>query len=188
MFPASFTAASVNLNFENSEAAAPDNVSGPAMRFDDSDVARSLQYWYRKATLEVEKFVKGPKDYIKKVKDTYEAFDKIWNTVMLPRMIPQPKWVKDSKDLKPEDVVEDVTEVERIMENINRDKDINENRRIVQTENGGVMFVGSSFADKTESDCCRSGHHEMCHVPMSRRGAEIKASLASKMVMISSVS
>ena len=79
--------------------------------------------------------------------------------------------------------VEDMTEVERIVENINKDKDDNENRRIVQTENGGVMFVGSSFADKTECDCCCSGHHEMCHVPMSRRGAEIKASLASKLAV-----
>ena len=51
------------------------------------------------------KFPQGPKDYIKKVEDTYEAFYKIWNTVMLPRMIPQPKWFKDSPDLKPEEIV-----------------------------------------------------------------------------------
>ena len=30
----------------------------PLMNFDDSDVARSLKYWYRKVTREVEKFLK----------------------------------------------------------------------------------------------------------------------------------
>ena len=198
------------------------------------------------------KFPGGPKDYIKTVEDTYEAFYKIWNTVMLPRMIPQPKWFKDSVDLKPDDVVmfkkvdndlnsnwtvgqvedvikskdgvvrraniryhnhsethhnpqftdravrtlvrlfsledsyfvEDMTEVERIVGNLNRDTEAEvENRRLVQTENGGVMFVGSSFVANAECDCCCSGHHEMSHVPMAGRGAQIKMTLASKMAI-----
>ena len=45
------------------------------------------------------------------------------------------------------------------------------------------MFVGSSFVANAECDCCCSGHHEMSHVPMAGRGAQIKMTLASKMAL-----
>ena len=47
----------------------------------------------------------GPKDFIKKVEDTYDAFFKIWNVAYLPKLIPTPKWFKDSPELKPNDIV-----------------------------------------------------------------------------------
>ena len=51
------------------------------------------------------RFPTGPKDVMKKVEDVYDAFFKIWNVSMVPRLIPQPKWFKDSPELQPEDVV-----------------------------------------------------------------------------------
>ena len=46
-----------------------------------------------------------PKEYLKKVEDTCQSFKDIFNTAMLPKLIPQPKWFKDSIELKPEDLV-----------------------------------------------------------------------------------
>ena len=51
------------------------------------------------------RFPTGPKDVMKKVEEVYDAFFKIWNVSMIPRLIPQPKWFKDSPELQPEDVV-----------------------------------------------------------------------------------
>ena len=51
------------------------------------------------------KFPTGPKDVMKKVEETYEAFFKLWNLSMIPKLIPQPKWFKESPELEPEDVV-----------------------------------------------------------------------------------
>ena len=51
------------------------------------------------------KLPKGPKDMMNKVEKLYDAFFKIWNIVMVPRLIPTPKWFKDSPDLKIDDVV-----------------------------------------------------------------------------------
>ena len=47
----------------------------------------------------------GPKDLMINVEKLYNAFYKIWNVAVLPRMIPQPKWFMSSKELKVEDVV-----------------------------------------------------------------------------------
>ena len=51
------------------------------------------------------RYPNGPRDYLKKVDDTFNTFYKIWNVVHVPRLIPQPKWFKDSPELKPGDVV-----------------------------------------------------------------------------------
>ena len=51
------------------------------------------------------KYPKGPKEFLKKVEDTYEAFFKIWNEVYIPKLIPQPIWFKESKKLKVNDVI-----------------------------------------------------------------------------------
>ena len=51
------------------------------------------------------KYPNGPSDFLKKVSDTYEAWYKIWNENYLPKLIPQPKWFKESPELKPNDVV-----------------------------------------------------------------------------------
>ena len=51
------------------------------------------------------KYPKGPEEYLKKVNDTYEAFFKIWNEVYIPKLIPQPIWFKESKELKVNDVI-----------------------------------------------------------------------------------
>ena len=51
------------------------------------------------------RFPTGPKDLMVKVEQTYDAFFKIWNATMVPKLIPQPKWFKDSPELKPGDIV-----------------------------------------------------------------------------------
>ena len=51
------------------------------------------------------RFPSGPKEYLKKVHETYEAWFQIWNTSVIPTLIPQPKWYRDSGEIKVEDVV-----------------------------------------------------------------------------------
>ena len=48
---------------------------------------------------------RGPKEMMSKVESLYEAFFKTWNVVMIPRLIPQPKWFKTTKEVKIDDVV-----------------------------------------------------------------------------------
>jgi hypothetical protein len=51
------------------------------------------------------RFPSGPKDIMKKVEEIFDAFFKLWNVTMVPRLVPQPKWFKDSPEVKPDDVV-----------------------------------------------------------------------------------
>ena len=51
------------------------------------------------------RFPTGPKDLMVKVEQVFDAFYKIWNISMVPKLIPQPKWFKEHPELKPEDVV-----------------------------------------------------------------------------------
>ena len=51
------------------------------------------------------RFPTGPKDLMQNVERLYDAFFKVWNVVMVPKLIPQPKWFKDGVELKVEDVV-----------------------------------------------------------------------------------
>ena len=51
------------------------------------------------------KFPAGPKDFLKKVQDTYEAFYRIWNVTMIPKLLSQPKWYKDGEEIKLNDIV-----------------------------------------------------------------------------------
>ena len=51
------------------------------------------------------RFPAGPKDLMVKVEQTFDAYFRIWNSTMVPKLIPQPKWFKESPELKPEDVV-----------------------------------------------------------------------------------
>ena len=48
------------------------------------------------------RFPSGPKDIMAKVEEVFDAFFKIWNVTMVPKLIPQPKWFRDSPELKPE--------------------------------------------------------------------------------------
>ena len=51
------------------------------------------------------RFPAGPKDLMIKVEQTFDAYFRIWNSTMVPKLIPQPKWFKESPELQPEDVV-----------------------------------------------------------------------------------
>ena len=51
------------------------------------------------------KFPKGPKDLMVKIEHIYEAFFRVWNASMVPKLIPQPKWFKESPELKPGDII-----------------------------------------------------------------------------------
>ena len=50
-------------------------------------------------------FSTGPKDLMVKVVKIYEAFFKVWNASMVPKLIPRPKWFKESPELKPGDII-----------------------------------------------------------------------------------
>ena len=51
------------------------------------------------------KYPRGPSDFLKKVNDTYEQFFHLWNVSYLPKLLPTPKWFKDSPELEVNDVV-----------------------------------------------------------------------------------
>ena len=51
------------------------------------------------------RFPTGPKDLMIKVEELYNAFYRIWNISAVPKLIPQPKWFKNSDEVKVEDVV-----------------------------------------------------------------------------------
>ena len=51
------------------------------------------------------RFPAGPKDLMVKVKQLYKAFFKVWNATMVPKLLPQPKWFKESPELKPGDII-----------------------------------------------------------------------------------
>ena len=51
------------------------------------------------------RFPAGPKDLMVKVEQTFDAFFRLWNSTMVPKLIPQPKWFRESPELQPEDVV-----------------------------------------------------------------------------------
>ena len=51
------------------------------------------------------RFPTGPRDLMVKVEEVFDAFFQIWNISCVPKLIPQPKWFKDSPELKPDDVV-----------------------------------------------------------------------------------
>ena len=51
------------------------------------------------------RFPKGPKDLMVKVEQTYDAFFKVWNATMVPKLLHQPKWFKECPELKPGDII-----------------------------------------------------------------------------------
>ena len=51
------------------------------------------------------RFPSGPKDLMVKVEQVYDAFFKIWNATLVPKLVPQPKWFKESPELKPGDII-----------------------------------------------------------------------------------
>ena len=51
------------------------------------------------------RFPTGPKDVMVKVEETYDAFFRIWNATMVPRLIPQAKWFTEGSELKPGDII-----------------------------------------------------------------------------------
>ena len=51
------------------------------------------------------KYPKGPSEFLKKVNDTYEQFFHLWNVSYVPKLIPTPKWFKESPEIKVDDVV-----------------------------------------------------------------------------------
>ena len=48
---------------------------------------------------------KGPKEMMSKVEKLYDSFFQLMNIVMVPRLIAQPKWFKDSPQVQVDDVI-----------------------------------------------------------------------------------
>ena len=51
------------------------------------------------------RFPTGPKDIMKNVLDIYDSFFKVYDIAVIPKLIPQPKWFRDSPEIKVDDVV-----------------------------------------------------------------------------------
>ena len=88
----------LGFSFENSDNNTPMmNIITPNMLRLGRLNSRALQGTIR--------LLSGPSDMMNKVITLYDAFYKLWNTVMVPRLIPQSKWYRSDEDLKVDTVV-----------------------------------------------------------------------------------
>ena len=89
------------------------------------------------------KFASGPKDYLKKVQDTYEAFYRIWNITMVPKLIAQPKWFADSPEIKANDVVM----FRKVDNDLSSDWTVGQIDSVVRSKDGSVRRVNVRYSN-----------------------------------------
>ena len=107
------------------------------------------------------RFPTGPKDLMVKVEEVFDAFFHIWNISCVPKLIPQPKWFKESPELKPEDVVyfqkseSDLTSKWTVgqVDSVIRSKDGAVRRANVRFYNSGENHA--RFTDRAVRSLCR---------------------------------
>ena len=107
------------------------------------------------------RFPTGPKDLMVKVEEIFDAFFEIWNISCVPKLIPQPKWFKESPELKPDDVVyfqkreSDLTSKWTIgqVDTVIRSKDGVVRRANVRFYNSGENHA--RFTDRAVRSLCR---------------------------------
>ena len=107
------------------------------------------------------RFPTGPKDLMVKVEEVFDAFFRIWNVSCVPKLIPQPKWFKESPELKPEDIVyfqkreSDLTSKWTIgqVDSVTRSKDGVVRRANVRFYNSGESHA--RYTDRAVRSLCR---------------------------------
>ena len=107
------------------------------------------------------RFPTGPKDMMVKVEEVFDTFFQLWNISYVPKLIPQPKWFKESHELKPEDVVyfqkreSDLSSKWTVgqVDSITRSKDGSVRRANVRYFNSGENIA--RFTDRAVRSLCR---------------------------------
>ena len=94
------------------------------------------------------KYPTGPKDYLNKVEELYKAWFEIWNVSMLPKMIPQPRWFKDSKMVKQGDVIL----FKKVDNDLSSDWTLGHVESVVRSKDGAVRRVEVRYHNQNEKD------------------------------------
>ena len=94
------------------------------------------------------RFPTGPKDMMKKVEETYEAFFKIWNLSMIPKLIPQPKWFKESPELK----IEDIVYFQKTESELSSDWSVGQVDSVIRSRDGVVRRANVRYFNHSEKE------------------------------------
>ena len=92
------------------------------------------------------RFPRGPKEIMSKVESLYEAFFKVWNVVMVPRLIPSPKWFKSSEEIK----IDDVVYFQKLENDISSDWTLGQVDSVVRGKDGQIRRVTVRYCNITE--------------------------------------
>ena len=92
------------------------------------------------------KLPRGPKEMMNKVETLYNAFYKIWNIVMIPRLIAQPKWFKSSQEIK----IDDVVYFQKVDNNIASEWTVGQVDSIVRSKDGCIRKVTVRYCNSSE--------------------------------------
>ena len=88
------------------------------------------------------KFPVGPKDYLKKVEETYNAFFKIWNISLVPKLVPQPKWYRDATiEIK----VGDIVYFQKVINELSDDWTVGVIDSVVRSKDGVIRRVSVKY-------------------------------------------
>ena len=94
------------------------------------------------------KLPKGPKGMMDRVAKLYDAFFRIWNVCMIPRLIPSPKWFKNSKEIE----VDDVVWFQKVDNDISSKWTVGQIESIVRSKDGIVRRVNIRYNNASEVD------------------------------------
>ena len=83
------------------------------------------------------KYPSGPLDYLKLVQETYKSWYDLWNISVLPKMIPQPRWFKDSKQIKQGDVIM----FQKVDNVLSSDWTVGQVESVVRSKDGAIRRV-----------------------------------------------
>ena len=87
------------------------------------------------------RYAAGPKEYMKKVENTYDAFYKIWNISVVPKLLIQPKWFRDSPEVRAKDVVM----FRKVENNLGSDWTVGQIDSVVRSKDGAVRRVNIRY-------------------------------------------
>ena len=95
------------------------------------------------------KLPKGPKTMMEKVEKLFDSFYRIWNIVMVPRLIPQPKWFKESaQEIK----VDDVVYFQKVDNQISSEWTIGQVDSVKRSKDGVIRRVDIRYKNASEVD------------------------------------
>ena len=94
------------------------------------------------------KLPKGPKGMMDRVAKLYDAFFRIWNVCMVPRLIPSPKWFKNSKEIE----VDDVVWFQKVDNDISSKWTVGQIESIIRSKDGVVRRVNIRYNNASEVD------------------------------------